>query len=58
MQGWAVFKILIFLKIIFTFYFYVLAYLFSLYVSGYFACTLYVHLVRAVPNRGQAGTEL
>lgn len=52
------FKILIFLKIIFTFYFYVLVYLFSLYVSGYFACTLYVHLGHAVPNRGQAGTEL
>lgn len=57
-QGWAVFKILIFLKIIFTFYFYVSVYLFSLYVRGHFARTLYVRLVHAVPNRGQAGTAL
>lgn len=52
------FKILIFLKIIFTFYFYVSVYLFSLYVREHFARTLYVRLVHAVPNRGQAGTAL
>lgn len=52
------FEIFIFLKIIFTFYFYILVYLFLLYVRGYFPCSPYVHLVHAVPNRGQAGTEL